>query len=74
MVAIVRELRHRISGHDLLVPVRHHLLATEKSNPRRPCLPQINEKIANTALELFRDEPRRARSAHHPRRLRAKPE
>ena len=31
MVAIVRELRHRTSGNDLLVPVRHHLLSTRKA-------------------------------------------
>ena len=31
MVAIVRELRHRISGNDPPAPVRHHLLATRKA-------------------------------------------
>ena len=71
MVAIVRELRHRISGNDLLVPVRHHFALHEKGNPRRPCLPQVNEKIANTALELIREKYRSARSAYDPRSLRS---
>ena len=30
MVAIVRELRHRTSDNDLLVPERHHLLSRRK--------------------------------------------
>ena len=71
MVAIVRELRHRISGNDLLVPCASSLARHEKGNPRRPCLPQVNEKIASTALKLFREKSRSARSAYDPRSLRS---
>ena len=71
MVAIVRELRHRTSDNDPVAPVRHHLLATRKAILVGRAVRKSMKKIASTALELFREKPRSARSTYDPRSLRS---